>query len=338
LAGAALGALDARVRAEAPFAGVWRQRLALAAAAASVRIHRRGEDEEMLRDAFYLRYGENDDPGPAGRVLVAWRALDPSTIRHSTIAQRRSVIFDTDTVGYVASLLDLKMDDGLRAAIESAQQIALDPASYRGAPFAAAAETVRLVCRRRPDAEVLALWLADAVLAIRLKWPLPLPLIASALLHPSLRIRDNGSISRFDDEGGRRRRPYPGDPNWVNSCTLAYWRAAAHACDLFAELERKARKLAAVAPRLRAKGATAVIERLYNEDAVLPSAMARRRLRPSKSAGGAGSITDVNNAGGGIKGERGMSKRGMRRLFDRLVALGAVRELTGRTAFRLYGL
>jgi Protein of unknown function (DUF1403) len=33
----------------------------------------------------------------------------------------------------------------------------------------------------------LALWLADAVLAARLKWPRPLPLIAGALVHPSLR-------------------------------------------------------------------------------------------------------------------------------------------------------
>jgi len=83
------------------------------------------------------------------------------------------------------------MDDGLRAAIKSVQQLALDPACCRGAPFAAA-ETARLVIRQRPvhhpEWEILALWLADAVLAIRLKWPLPLPLVAGAILHPSLRI------------------------------------------------------------------------------------------------------------------------------------------------------
>ncbi len=65
----------------------------------------------------------------------------------------------------------------------------------------------------------------------------------------------------------------------------------------------------AAAPQLRAKGASGVIKALLDDDAVL-------------SSGHDGSMSD----------------RGRRRLFDRLVALGAVRELTGRATFRLYGL
>jgi hypothetical protein len=68
-AGAALAMLDLRMRADVPFAGVWRRRLALKAAAASARIARRGEDEASLRDALLLRHG-GDDPGPAGRMLL----------------------------------------------------------------------------------------------------------------------------------------------------------------------------------------------------------------------------------------------------------------------------
>jgi Protein of unknown function (DUF1403) len=273
--------LDCRARADVPFAGVWRRRLALKAAAASARIARRGEDEAALRDVFFLRHG-GDDPGPAGRMLVAWRALDRSAPLSAPLAG--------DAAFHVAETLQLKVDDGLRAAIADAQRLA---ASTQAAPFAAA-QAARIVAQQ-PGAGFLALWLADAVLAARLKWPRPLPLIAGALVHPSLR------------SGGHR--PYPGDPNWTRSCCVAYGRAAVAACDLFAELGRSSQKLIAVAPRLRARGAGAVIETLLNEDAV--PAAARR-----------GAI----------------SARGSRRLFDRLVALGGVRELTGRSTFRLYGL
>jgi hypothetical protein len=107
---------------------------------------------------------------------------------------------------------------------------------------------------------------------------------------------------------------------------LAYGHAAVHACDLFTVLERGAQKLAAVSPRLRAKGAAAVIKRLHNEDALFPS---KARL----VSGGANRVGTMS-VGGGVS----MSSRSMRRLFDRLIALGAVRELTGRLTFRMYGL
>ena len=67
--------------------------------------------------------------------------------------------------------------------------------------------------------------------------------------------------------------------------------------------------LQGVAGRLRAKAAPAVVDALLDQDAVGPC------LRV-----------------------RGLSDRGLRRLYDRLASLGAVRELSGRAAFRLYGL
>jgi hypothetical protein len=86
-------------------------------------------------------------------------------------------------------------------------------------------------------------------------------------------------------------------------------RAVLRAIDLFVELGRRADRLLAVAPTLRAKAADAVVERLLSDDAIFAS-----------------------------ENIAGMSDRGLRRLFDRLVELGAVRELSGRPAFRIYGL
>ena len=94
------------------------------------------------------------------------------------------------------------------------------------------------------------------MLAARLKWLVPLPLLAGALLHPLLQT------------GGRR--PHPSDASWPLGCCAAYGRAFAQASALFDQLGRSAEKLVAVTPRLRAKGAGTVLETFLNEDAVGP--------------------------------------------------------------------
>ena len=281
LAGAGLGALDAFLRLAPPWAGVWRRRLALKAAAANMPLIGRREDEAALRDAWMLRR-PTDDPGPAGRVLGAWRSLSD---RSDPLAPER--------VEAAAQNFGLAIGDALSAITAAAQDLA---AGDRPAVLAAA-EAARRAVAVRPDAELLALWLADAVLAARLGWTVAIPLLAVQVLHPRLKA------------GAAGRRPKAGDADWLRACCLAYACAAGAACDLGADLARRADRLNSVAPKLRAKGADAVIAALLDDDALT-------------AAGGAGR----------------MGERALRRLFDRLVSFGAVRELSGRDSFRLYGL
>jgi uncharacterized protein DUF1403 len=285
LAGAALARLDLIVRENPPWAGVWRQRLALAAAAASVRRAGRSEDEAALRDALHLtRSGA--DPGPAGRRLLAWRALAAGSAR-----QWRSAIV------VAAAALGLPGDETLQHAIEAAEACA---AGARPAPFAAA-RTFALASRALApggrgdgagESELLAAWLADSVLAQKLKWPFAPPLLAAPL---------------FASAG--RRAPTDSDGAETTRILFAWAKGAAQACDLAAELRRRAQKLAEAAPKLRAKGAKAALQALRDQDSLAAA-------------------TPI----------AGLSQRGARRLFERLATLGAIRELTGRATFRLYGL
>lgn len=66
-AGAALLALDQIVRADPPWLGVLRARLALKAASVVARLLRQKADEATLRDAQHLTR-PGDDPGPTGRL------------------------------------------------------------------------------------------------------------------------------------------------------------------------------------------------------------------------------------------------------------------------------
>jgi hypothetical protein len=90
------------------------------------------------------------------------------------------------------------------------------------------------------------------------------------------------------------------------ACHRALVSSAIEAVRLCADLAHRAAHLKAVAPKLRARGAADAVEMFLTRDAVAPSALP-------------------------------LSDRAARRLCDRLVDLGAVRELTGRDTFRLYG-
>ena len=281
LAGAALARLDVLVRANPPWFGVWRQRLALGAAVASVARAGRGEDAAVLRDAVHLtRPGA--DPGPAGRRLLAWRALTSGSV-----GQWRSAI------ARAAEALDVRRDEALQSAIEAAANCA---DGNRLAPFAAARchqFAQRALAPAGGAGDLLAAGLADTVLALKLKWPFALPLL--------------GTGQRGD--GPRSMRKGHAGEGEAAEILFGYTCAAAQAADLAADLARRAQKLAEAAPKLRAKGAGAALQALFDED----SLSATTRIS-------------------------GLSERGARRLFERLVALDAVRELTGRATFRLYGL
>ena len=283
LAGAALARLDGLVRENPPWAGVWRHRLALRAAAAVVARSGRREDETALRDALHMtRPGA--DPGPAGRHALAWRALTSGPAGQWRAALVRA-----------AEMLDGPGDKALQPAMAAAEACIASP---RLAPFAAARAyhlALRAVASaggRAGEGEWLAAFIADAVLAQKLKWPFALPLLAEPLFSAA------GRRGADPDEAAERLR-----------VLALYARAATQACDLASELSRRARTLMEVAPKLRAKGAGAALQALFDEDCVSASTRAP-----------------------------GLSDRGARRLFDRLAALGAVRELTGRDSFRLYGL
>lgn len=281
LVGSALNSLDNLVRQESQWASAWRQRLALRNATAAVNLTGRREDESALRDGHFLR-DIGDDPGPSGHLLMAWRRL----------ADRTSSC-DAESVRPVAEHLGLKWDDALAEVVANAEDMVVSP---RPAPVLAA-EIAAAVYRARPDAELLAFWLADALLALKFRWPVPVPMLMGQV-----------STSAFKS-GENRKRIRPGAEGWSRAVLLAYATAAVEACDLGADLAQRAAKLTAVAPKLRAKGAGDIVKLLLTDD-VVPGSWSSPKL----------------------------SARGARRLFDRLGELGAVRELSGRPTFRLYGL
>jgi hypothetical protein len=267
-----------------PLTTLWRRRLALKAAENLVRLQNRNESAAEIRDHFFLTR-DGGDPGPAGRVLETMRALCDARALNP---ERWPALLPEP--------LELRIEDGFSEHLDTAFAVSENEVN----PIAAVAAVTAACLQSFPETPLPALWLADAVLARRLRWQAPVPLLAAHLTRRDLRLAGRGPLP----QGGAR----PAGAPWLSACMLAYARAGAEAADLYADLARRAEKLISVAPKLRAKDAEGVVIRLLTEDAQLagPGAFA--------------------------------SDRSSRRLFERLIKLGGARELTGRTTSRLYGL
>ena len=96
------------------------------------------------------------------------------------------------------------------------------------------------------------------------------------------------------------------------ACHRSAVRGVGQALSLAGTLARAAARLRAAVPKLRAKGAARAVEMMLSQDVLTPVALAR--AMPAI-----------------------LSDRAARRLSERLVELGALRELSGRDTFRLYG-
>lgn len=280
LAGAGLGLLGEFLRHEPVYAGTLSDRLSLRAAQATVRVSGRGEDVDAIRDQWWLRPA-GEALTPAARIFQGWRR----------VAAARTLTSDL--------LEDLAADFDTPLSLPSAEtvEIVLRVAKIYGNPVAGAAHAAEVFAQREPGCEAMAHAVSDLALAMRLGWIRALPLVAWSIGHPSLRA------------GGNRRRSLPGDPDWSSALLGAYAISSSKALELAQPLALRAQRLLEFAPRLRAKGASRVVDMLLKEACVAGSAHMP-----------------------------GISDRAMRRLFDRLSGEGLVREVTGRPTFRLYGL
>lgn len=256
-----------------------RQRLALKASVQCLKIEGRGDDEQQIRDAYYLARS-GDMMGPGGDMFALWS---------------RASLLSFRSTGWRDKLVNL-LPEHMREFLPDWLD-AIDDKSTRLNPIAQAVETLTLVLGDFVREEAVALLLGDVVLARALGWQQIIPLMAGHMKRKPLQSIDDFSQLNL-------------------ACHHGLIKSAQEAIRLSHDLSRRAAYLRDVAPKLRAKGSDKAIELFLSEDAISPSSMLSPKIKG----------TNIS-----------MTDRSARRLCDRLVDLGVVHELTGRSTFRLYG-
>lgn len=261
VSGCVLSVLNDVVKLEAVPQALWRDRLALRAAAHHTKIAGRREDERAIRDDITLLRAE-ELPGPAGEIGLIWRRATQNPISSANFfralpALSKDLVDIWDMVG---------------------------PA----APVTRAASVIEAVVAVGPRNSLTAALLADAALSQALNWESLLPILGSTMTGRELALQGQDLQA---------------------ACHGAVLKFAQEALPEAHEIARRARRLKVVAPKLRAKASGDVVNLFLRQDAVTPA-----MLRAF------------------------MSDRAARRICDRLFDLGAVRELSGRDSFRIYGL
>lgn len=170
--------------------------------------------------------------------------------------------------------------------------------TQKSGPLSAASAILIAAIEINDRAEKAACLLSDVVLAKFFGWERVLPLTALHLTKANLR-------DLLNDEKQSDK-----------AIEVAISQSAETAFHLSKRLVTHANALRAVAPKLRAKGSDEAVALFLKENAIAPSGMLSPIIKGTSTP---------------------MTGRAARRLCDRLVELGVVKELTGRPTFRMYG-
>ena len=254
-----------------------RQQFALRAAIACLKFERRSDDEGQLLDAYYLT-ASGDARGPGGDMLAFW--------------------FDACSVSFRGRGWQNRVLDLLPEYFRDDAHVWLDfewDGSEVYSPVAEAAKRLGQVIENYPHEEAVAFLMADITLSKRLGWTHPFPFFAHFLKKKQLQGNEHELLL---------------------DCHLAITTIADKIIRVAHDLARRAERLNAIAPKLRAKGSDQAVELFLSELVVSPSGMLYPKIKGSNVP---------------------MTQRSANRFCDRLVDLGVVRELTGRSTFRLYG-